>query len=70
VASCGNYTTPRNIPEERRSHHHYGGSLKSRGLIVWPVLIFFSFTILCMGWGELLDTVVCYGLTILAPVDR
>jgi hypothetical protein len=28
VNSC--HTTPRNIPEERRSHQHRGGSLKSR----------------------------------------
>jgi hypothetical protein len=29
--SVNNYhTTPRNIPEERRSHQHRGGSLKSR----------------------------------------
>jgi hypothetical protein len=30
--SVNNYhITPRNIPEERRSHQHRGGSLKSRG---------------------------------------
>jgi hypothetical protein len=28
VAICY-HSTPRNIPEERRSHHHRGGSLKS-----------------------------------------
>jgi hypothetical protein len=29
--SVNNYhTTPRNVPEERRSHEHRGGSLKSK----------------------------------------
>jgi hypothetical protein len=32
--SVNNYhTTPRNIPEERRSHQHRGGSLKSKSCI-------------------------------------
>jgi hypothetical protein len=36
--SVNNYhTTPRNIPEERRSHKHRGGSLKSK-LFVFIVI--------------------------------
>jgi hypothetical protein len=37
--SVHNYhTTPRNIPEERRSHQHHGGSLKARSPLGSPAV--------------------------------
>ena len=34
VSCCNYHTTPRNIPEDRRSHQHRGGSLQSRFMML------------------------------------